>query len=203
MPYPKFWTSENLSKLKSLYESGLSMREVGEYFGKSVWSINSVMKRNSIQRRQAFLTRNNQFQRSSLSFTPKLNLSQSEEILKVAGLMLYWAEGGKKNISGVDFANSDPKMIKLFVKFMRQIYHVDESRFRIYLYSYTSLPTKDLITYWSDLTKIPPSQFSKPYIRPKSNLKHDKMQYGLIHIRYSDIRLFNLIMSEIRQYANC
>ena len=138
-----------------------------------------------------------------MSFTAKIVLNEKEKLLKTAGLMLYWGEGAKKNSHCVDFANSDPDMILVFLKFLRQIYQINESRLRIYLYSYNSLPTYDLITYWSKLTKIPPSQFSKPYIRPKSELKHDKMQHGLIHIRYSDIRLFNLIMNEIKQYKNC
>ena len=118
--------------------------------------------------------------------------------------MLYWGEGGKRSMSGIDFANSDPVMIKVFLNFLRRIYRIKESRLRIYLYSYATLPTSDLIIYWSQITNIPPSQFSQPYIRPKSQQIHDKMPYGLIHVRYSDLRLYNLIMDEIRQYiARC
>jgi len=202
MPYPIFWTTDKLEKLKSLYNSGLSMREVGLYFGKSVWSINSVMKNNHISCRKRNETNNLQFLRSPLSFCPKIKLSNDEKLLKIAGLMLYWGEGAKKNTHSVDFANSDPNMILVFLKFLRDIYGVNEARFRIYLYSYNSLPTNELLDYWSQLTKIPTSQFTKPYIRAKSELKHDKMQHGLIHIRYSDIRLFRLIMNEIKQFLN-
>ncbi len=202
MPYPKYWTPERLVELKSLYSSGLSMREVGQRFHKSVWSINSVMKRNNIACRKRNETKRIQFLKSSLSFTPKKNLSHEEQMLIIAGIMLYWGEGAKKNSHSVDFANSDPSMITVFLKFLRNIYQIDESRLRIYLYTYNSLSVNELITYWSDLTDIPPSQFSKPYIRTKSQLKHDKMQHGLIHIRYADIRLFNLIMNEIMQFKN-
>lgn len=202
MPYPKFWTEDKLDKLKSLYDSGLSMREVGEYFNKSVWSINSAMKNHNILCRKRNETNHIQFLKSPLSFHPKNELNIKENLLKIAGLMLYWGEGAKKNTHRVDFANSDPEMIVVFLKFLRDIYQVDESRFRIYLYSYQSLPTNDLITYWSRLTQIPTTQFSQPYIRSKSELKHDKMQHGLVHIRYSDIRLFRLIMDEIKQFIN-
>lgn len=203
MSCTRFWTKEKLTHLKSLYDSGLSMREVGEKTGKSVWAINSVMKRNRLDRRQANQTRTIQFNKSPLSFDPKTKLSLSEKQLKVAGLMLYWGEGGKRNIKGIDFANSDPKMISLFLTFLRKLYQIDEKRLRVYLYSYHSLPTPQLINYWSNLTQIPPAQFTKPYIRTKSDLKHDKMQHGLIHIRYADLRLFNLIMNEIKQFINC
>lgn len=202
MPYPKFWTESELEKLKSLYNSGLSMREVGEYYGKSVRAIVSVMKRHHIIRRPASITRTYQFSKSPLSFQVKQNLNHHEELLKIAGLMLYWGEGGKKNSKGVDFANSDPDMIIVFLRFLRIVYQIDEARLRVYLYTYQSLPTPRLVDYWSKLTKIPNTQFTKPYIREKSSQKHDKMSHGLIHIRYSDKRLFELIMSEISSFIS-
>lgn len=199
MPFPVFWTPKKLTKLRQLYQSGLSMREVGGHFGKSVWAINSVMKRQGIQRRNRSETNHLQFLKSPLSFKPKAYLSYKEQLLRIAGLMLYWGEGAKKNSHSVDFANSDPEMIAIFLQFLRNIYQIDESRLRIYLYSYNSLPTNELITYWSKVTNIPTTQFFKPYIRLNSDLKHDKMQHGLIHIRYADTRLFRLIMDEIQQ----
>lgn len=203
MAIPRFWTPDKLLILKQLYDSGLSMLDVATRLHKTLGSINHAMCRASIARRPASQTRDIQFLRSPLSFHPKEHLSPTEKQLKVAGLMLYWGEGGKRNIKGVDFANSDPEMISIFLKFLRVIYQVNEPRLRIYLYSYNSLPTQTLIEYWSDLTKIPKSQFTRPYIRSKSSLIHDKMQHGLIHVRYSDLRLLNLIMSEIRQFTNC
>lgn len=201
MPYPRFWTTKKLKQLKMLYDSGLSMKEVATQLRTSLGSINHVMRRANIPRRLASTTNHLQFIKSPLSFHPKTNLSPTERELKIAGLMIYWGEGGKKNSSGIDLANSDPKMITIFLIFLRRLYQIDEKRLRVYLYSYNSLPTEQLILYWSDLTQIPATQFTKPYIRAKSNLIHDKMQYGLIHIRYADVRLFNLIMSEIKQFV--
>lgn len=199
MPCPRFWTKEKLLSLKILYDSGLSMQEVGVKLGKSVWAISSIMKRRHLIRRPASMTNNIKFRNSPLSFQPKLHITQAEERLKVAGLMLYWGEGGKKGINGIDFANSDPQMISLFIKFLRQIYQPTESKFRVYLYSYNSLPAIELINYWSKLTNIPEKQFTKPYIRTKSEQKHDKMPHGLIHIRYHDKRLLELVLSDLEK----
>lgn len=147
MPYPKYWTKDKLEQLKALYNSGLSMREVGTHFGKSIWSINSAMRNNSIPCRKRNETNKIQFLKSPLSFSPKKILSQKDQLLKISGLMLYWGEGAKKNTHSVDFANSDPDMIIVFIKFLRNIYHINEEKFRIYLYSYNSLPTNQLIDY--------------------------------------------------------
>jgi len=115
--------------------------------------------------------------------------------------MLYWAEGNKKNAQGVDFTNSNPKMISLFAKFLRQIYQVKETRLRCLLYCYPSHNPKKLINFWSKITHIPPSQFIKPYIRQDGGKIRDKMKHGLVHIRYSDKRLLKLIMTEINQFS--
>ena len=115
MPYPKFWTPNKLGKLKSLYDSGLGMQEVANEFRTTLGSINHVMRRANIPRRKANITNHLRFMRSPKSFTAKINLTESEKQLKIADLMLYWAEGAKRNSKCVDLANSDAYMIKLFI----------------------------------------------------------------------------------------
>jgi hypothetical protein len=56
-------------------------------------------------------------------------------------------------------------MIKIFLRFLREICGVHEKRLRIYLYTHSGKHIEDLKKYWSDLTKIPTEQFTKPYIR--------------------------------------
>lgn len=202
MAYPKYWTPDRLSLLQSLYQSGLSMREVGLRFGKSIWAINSAMERNHIIRRLASETHLIQYAHSPLSFTQLSALTHEDELIKVAGLMLYWGEGGKKNSKSIDFANSDSQMILIFLRFLRKIYRPLESRFRVYLYTYQTENIPLQIAYWSNLTQIPTNQFTKPYVRPTSNLKHDKMPHGLVHIRYHDKRLFMALMSDLNKVIN-
>lgn len=127
-------------------------------------------------------------------------LTLEEEKLKIAGVMLYWAEGTKTG-NRIDFANSDPSMIKIFLKFLREICHIDEKRLRAYLYMYESLDIEQLKKYWVNLTEIPLKQFSKPYIKTNNlNLSQRKMSYGLVHIRYSDKKLFDLMQMWIKEY---
>lgn len=131
------------------------------------------------------------FQKKPLSFKIRENLTTEEEKLKIAGLMLYWAEGSLgENNHTVDLANSDPKMIRIFLLFLRIICGIDEKRLRVFLYCYANQNIDEVIDFWKKLTKIPVSQFSKPYIRTDYKMKHKRiMEYGLIHIRYSDKKL--------------
>jgi len=203
MPNPArvSWTSDKIKQLQKLYSSGLSMRQVGEKMNTSVWSIYSAMRRYKIKRRPAHKTQRILFYNSPLSFKPLKKLTSKQKQLKTAGLMLYWAEGAKKQPHKIDFANSNPLMIKLFIKFLRKIYRVNESRLRCLIFGYPSHNIQELTNYWSKLTHIPKSQFIKPYIRQDGGNTRDKMKYGVLHVSYSDKRLFQLILKEIRHLS--
>lgn len=127
-------------------------------------------------------------------------LTFEEEKLKIAGVMLYWAEGTKTG-NRVEFANSDPEMVKTFLRFLRKICSIEEIRLRVKLYSYESLNIDELKDFWVRLTEIPESQFSKPYVKAVNLGQAQRiMPYGLVHIRYSDKQLFDLMQQWIREY---
>ncbi|MFZ5366575.1 MAG: hypothetical protein ACOZBZ_04860 [Patescibacteria group bacterium] len=190
-----------IEKVKDLYyKEGLSAREVGEKIGASVWQVIKFMKKNNLPRRDQSETHRLAFLSAPPSFKPKRTLTTQEEQLKIAGLMLYWGEGAKTTDSTVDLANSDPLMIKLFLRMLREIYGVKEERLRILLYCYANQDVKELINYWVGIARIPQKQFSKPYIRQDFlEGKKNKMPYGLIHVRYSDKKLVATIKNDIEK----
>lgn len=201
-----------LKEVENLYyKKGHSARQVGELFGRSTSRVYDLMRRYRLSRRTSAETNNIAYLRQKPSFVLKKNLTAKEEKLKIAGVMLYWAEGTKKTHSykgqsrgsSIDFANSDSEMIKLFLKFLRKICGVNENRLRVYLYCYANQNINFLKKYWHEVTGIPLKQFIKPYIR-KDFLpeKIGKMKYGLVHVRYSDKKLFLQIKDWIQQYLN-
>ena len=48
-----------------------------------------------------------------------------------AGCMLYWAEGDKRR-NTVGLANSDPELLVVFARFLRQHFGVPDDAFRVY-----------------------------------------------------------------------
>lgn len=188
-----------IARVKKLYyQDKLSTAEVGKKLGKTVWQVIKFMKKNQLPRRSQAETHHFQFQRKKASYSKKVNLTINEQKLNLAGLMLYWGEGVKVGTNMVDFVNSNQKMVVIFLKMLRQIYQVKESKLRILLYCYGNQNTKNLINFWSKLLKIPKKQFIKPYIRQDFNSKKiNKMPHGVIHIRYCDKKLFSQIMLEI------
>ncbi len=142
------WNFARLRDLKRLYFSGLSMQEVADKLGASIWAINNAMRRHNIPRRTNFQTNKIHFLKSPLSYRKKEGLKSSEKSLHLAGLMLYWAEGAKTFAGGkVDFANSDKEMVKIFLSCLRQIYQVNEKRIRASLYCYSNQNVQSLTEY--------------------------------------------------------
>ena len=199
-------SKEYISKVKSLYyDKSYSAREVAEELKVSIDAVYKFMIRHGLER-QTFKEANRiRFEKKTLSYYIKKDLTEKEKRLKIASIMLYWAEGAKLRSSNrnytVDFANSDPKMIKLFVKFLRVICGIDENRLRLNLYCYGDQNVDELKRFWSRITKIDINKFIKPYIRYDfDSKKSGKMKHGLIHIRYSDKKLLMQIMNWIDEY---
>jgi hypothetical protein len=190
-----------IQKIGALYQSGLSARQVGEKFGVTPWVVYEFMKKQGLPRRARGQTNKMQFEKSPRSFEIKRHLNEEEVEVLIAGIMLYWAEGAKGG-EGVDFANSDEEMIKLFLRFLREIGNITEERLRVYLYCHADQNVKKLKKHWSDATRIPLSQFTKPYINNDTEKKNGReMKHGMIHIRYSDKRLLREIHDLTEQYV--
>lgn len=160
--------------------------------GVSRWRVYRLMQEAGIARRNGS-EQNYATYKHKPQFSPKPVLTPDEERLRVAGTMLSMAEG-TKTTHLVDFTNSGPLLVQVFVTFLRKICGVAESRLRVALYAYVDQDIGALTEFWSSATGIPTTQFTKPYIRDLTpNVRKRKMSWGLAHIRYADKRLLELL----------
>lgn len=191
------WLSKEIIQ-ELYYEQGLSAQEIGTKFGHGYSQVYKFMRRYNLPCRKRNGTRQLQFLRSPLSFQKLTRLTPIQKLLYTAGLMLYWAEGRKAGKHTVDFTNSDPYMVRVFLKMLREIYNITGPRLKCMIYCYSNQDPSSLHNYWSNLLNIPLTQFTKPYIRHDYDpAKTGKMPHGLIHIRYSDLRLLAQIKRDI------
>lgn len=117
--------------------------------------------------------------------------------------MLYWAEGYKAGKqTAIDFANSDPDMAAVFVRFLREICGVESKKVRCSLYCYEGQDIDALTAYWSRLLGVPLPQFTKPYIKRAAapGPRGPRMTHGLVHVRYCDKKLLRQILDWIDEY---
>jgi transcriptional regulator with XRE-family HTH domain len=110
--------------------------------------------------------------------------SLSKNNLKFICALLYWCEGGKTEKSQLTFINSDPKLVKYFINTFRKAFDVDERRFRALIHVHNYHNINQQIEFWSKITKIPKSQFTKPYNKPNTEKRIKENYQGCISIRY-------------------
>ncbi|MDP2663986.1 MAG: hypothetical protein Q8P08_00910 [bacterium] len=105
---------------------------------------------------------------------------------KIALAMLYLGEGSKKQRGALMFGNSDPSVVRLFLNLLRYCYNIDEKKFRCTLQCRADQNIKKLEKFWSKITGIPPSQFYKARIDPRTIGKPSKkLDYkGVCRIDY-------------------
>ena len=89
--------------------------------------------------------------------------SISKYELLLIGTALYWAEGYNRATRGkgheICFANSNPDMIKLFLRFLREIIHVPEDKLRVKIHIYPNIDEESAINFWSQVTNMPKERF--------------------------------------------
>jgi transposase len=129
--------------------------------------------------------------------------SLSKTDLKNIGISLYWAEGRKRGGRFVSFSNSDPKMIKIIMRFFREVCEVGENRFRGHIHTHSHLSVAASEKYWSQVSSIPLNQFYKTYCKPSisSKGKMDSLPYGTLDINVCDTALFLRIMGWIEKVS--
>lgn len=209
------------NKAVELRKGGFSFREISEKIGiakstASLWT-RSVKLSTKARQRIEILSINGR--KKSVEVNQRKRKIESEEIRKkveeyfsdheqlkinprLACALLYWGEGTKyAGNKSVSFMNADPEMIKYFLRMFRKSFDLEEKKFRalIHLHEYHNI--KKQLKFWSNITKIPVSQFNRSYLK-KNTGKNKKENYpGCICVRYSDIKIYKELMFIIEKLA--
>lgn len=117
--------------------------------------------------------------------------------LFLAGLMLYWSEGDNKKGNGqVRLGNTDPRMVRLFVKFALQFCKVQKNKIHPGLIIYPDINEAKCKTFWSKYIGIPEQQFYKTQtITGKHPTK--RLQNGICTVRIGSTALKNKVTTWI------
>ncbi len=137
-------------------------------------------------------------------FTKKVGKISNREML-LLGAALYWAEGykrhgGKHPSPHISFSNSDPKMIKFFLQFVRKILKINEEKLKPLIQIYPSTDKNEAVIFWSEVTGIAKNNFSITVAvsrasqnkRPKNLLPHGTLNVR-IHSRQKFFEIMGLI----------
>ncbi len=117
-----------------------------------------------------------------------------KNLLTRIGAAMYVCEGTKarrdyrgidRYIYSIELTNSDPKIIQVFSKFLKEIIEADWTRVRGQLFIYPDLDENILKQFWSKISMIPINQFQKSIILKAKTNKFRPSPYGTFKLRYS------------------
>lgn len=113
-----------------------------------------------------------------------------------AGFFLYWAEGSKTPLGEICLANTDPSMLKFFIKWLK-IIGIDKKKIRAKLHLYSDMNIKKQTLFWSKELDIPLDRFRKPYIKESklSDVKYKNgFGQGTCNVKVSDQERLNYVL---------
>lgn len=118
----------------------------------------------------------------------------SDRDLLVTGAALYAGEGAKRD-GMVAFSNSDSRMVRLFCRWLRHFFEVDETRLRVRLYLHQGLDLDAATLHWSRVTCVPVEQFGAAYRAvPDPSIRTAKHVHGCATVSYSCSRTHRAVM---------
>jgi hypothetical protein len=108
--------------------------------------------------------RNNRLDSVYLKVAKDIGKLNKRELF-LSGLLLYWGEGTKSGNYVVAFTNTDPAMVKIFIKWIMECFNIKKTELSILLHLYKDMNIKSSTDFWVKELKIPLNQFKKPYIK--------------------------------------
>lgn len=148
-----------------------------------------IQRRKKI-RKKIFFTLREEF------LKPIQSLSGHQKKLLLA--ILYLGEGGKLfRRAAVMFGNSDPKVIRIFLRLMRSAYAIDESKIRCTVQCRADQDIRKLENYWSQVASVPLENFYKAQIDKRSIGKPTRRAnyLGVLRIDYFSASIFHELMN--------
>ncbi|HEV2389873.1 MAG TPA: hypothetical protein VGS04_04025 [Nitrososphaerales archaeon] len=120
--------------------------------------------------------------------------------ITTVGAILYWCEGSKREDDRrVEFVNSDPRMISVFMKYLRTK-DIDEARIRARMTIHVQDEERECKDYWKSVTSLKDTNFISTVVKSPSFSKKP-LRYGNIAIRYNSLQLLRQIKEEISNLA--
>lgn len=134
-------------------------------------------------------------------------MAQRGSWLFVAGVMLYWAEGDKRSRNAARISNSDPEVLRLFMRFLRECLDVPDERIRATcnLFADHLQRQKEIEQFWLDELGLPRDRLCKSvvnvYSKYSQKKRRGKLPYGTTRVNVHSVRTAQQIYGAIQEYG--
>ena len=195
----------NEKKLRKMYlVQGFSMQTIADKVGCSLHCVQYWMQKYGINvrtRSEAGYLQNNP---GGDPFRLKSRFTRNDLVLLGVGLGIWWGEGNKRHKGAIRVGNSDPKLIKAFIDFLREICGVKKSKLLFGLQVFSDINSVAAKKYWVKELGVSGDQFlPKIVVTPKrgpGTYKH-RSKYGVLTIYCINIKLRRVMDVLMEKYA--
>jgi hypothetical protein len=123
-------------------------------------------------------------QKTLLAFT---KFKGSILVYKIVCSILYWGEG-EKSENKIAFTNSDPLMVRTFLRLFRSSFMINEDKFSAFLHLHDYHIKDEMVCFWAKATGIHKNKI-RVYNKKSSHATIKAGYKGCISIRYSDVKI--------------
>lgn len=189
---------ENLEKL---YKSGLSMFEIAAKLKCSTHKIVYWMNKYNLQRRNLSDALYVKLNPNGDPFEIKKIMNQDEKFLYGLGIGIYWGEGDRRSKNALRVANTDPKLIKVFTKFLLTICQLEKRKLIYNLICFNDSNPEEVRNYWAKELRISKEKFGKIVQIPSQGkgTYRKKSKHGVCIAIVCNMKLKTWIMDEINK----
>ncbi len=189
--------------LEKLYKKGLSIMEIAK---KERWPYRVVrywMERYNIPRRSRSEANYLKYNPAGDPFKIKKLKTRKDIELFNLGIGLFLGEGTKKTKHHVILTNTNPKILKLFLKFLKEICGVKNRKIKVASNIFDDVDLKEALNFWRKSVGISRSMFRTSIIRKsRGGTYKNKSKYGTLTIYVSNTKLKKLIDKYCEEVLN-
>jgi hypothetical protein len=174
----------------------LSLADIAKRLNCSVHKVTYWMDKYKIQKRtisEAIYLKHNP---KGDPFSVRPIKTRADAELLGLGLGLYWGEGAKANKYSIRLGNTDPELLKTFIRFLTDLFGVKKDAIRFGLQIFTDIEPEKALNYWVKMLDTKPSQFYKIIVTISGSLGtyRKKSPYGVVTVYYNNKKLRDIIV---------
>jgi len=184
--------------LRDFYENKhLSMKEIADKLGCSVNKIVYHMNKLHIERRSISDAIYQKHNPNGDPFRLRAPETTAEFELYGLGIGLFWGEGNKANKYSVRLGNTDPELLKTFIRFLTDLCGVASEDLRFGLQIFSDIDKERALSFWVHALDVKASQFYKITVTISGSIGtyRKKSEYGVVTVFYNNKKLRDILVN--------
>ena len=192
------------SELVYLYaDCRLSVSEIAKKLDVSTGSVNWWMAKYKIKKRNRSEANYAKYNKDGDPFKIKKIDNIEDAITYGFGLGLFWGEGNKISKTSLRLGNTDPDLLKAYIKFLRKVCQVKEEKIRFGLQLFNDSDQDEAMNFWLSALGVARSQFMETIsvVPPQGKGSYRKKnKLGVVTVYVNNIKLVDWMHSQLRNF---